>query len=513
MVSQQLEDTDASSAYEKRYPVTSRMLLRQAGRMTRKILASCLVVCPRSARPVSNQGFPELHSTAYLDALRGYAAWIVFNYHVIPVGWRHGPLLTHWPFPILFRGPSMVDVFFVISGFALSYSVLGHMHDKQPLRVLDSLASSIFRRHLRLYLPVTWVSFVTMLAISTGIAVKTEDPQVLQPTFAGNIRYWIKDTVRSYDPFPHVVSWWFEGVRRTHTAYVPQAWTIPVEFRGSLIVFLFCVAVCRMTTRARMWTTLACTAACFWWTTPYAGLFLFGMWLADRRHLRMRRQQSARETLPVAQHASEALGQEKEQHEATGIPAETIGHTGRWTQFLQLRRKLRPWRSCQGPAWCQQIPFFILGILSLWPLTAPDPSDPIGPASPFPYDILALAVPPNWKGTRGECHWLYSVGAMMLCYALDRSPLLQRPLNTQFSQFFGELSFGIYITHNLVNWIVWERVMVVWVQTHFGSNPCYQLPGYCLLSVLVLWSAEIFRRVDVGCVRLSKRVQDLFFER
>lgn len=408
----------------------------------------------------------------------------------------------------------MVDIFFIISGFALTYGVLGHMHNNQPDKVLDTLASSIFRRHMRLYLPLIFASFVTMLAIYTGIAIKGEEPDVLQPKFLDNVWFWIVDTVRSCDPFPHVVSWWAEEVRATHTVYIPQAWTIPVEFRGSMLVFVSCLALCRTSARRRMWITLISSAACFWWVTPYAGLFLYGMWLADGRHLRMRQRQEAT-ILPLIAIDTSAGSQapldiEKQDNDAGEESRPQTRCRSVWSWLHRKEPDPSPSFPNRTPTFRQQLPYIILFCLSFVFLTAPDP-DPMSISSPFPYNLLARTYPPTWKFKPAKLHWPFSIGAMMLCYALEHAPLLQRPLNTQFSQFLGELSFGFYIMHNTVAWTVCQRLLVPWQREVFGDEPLHQIPGYIVMTILVFWAAEGFRRVDVRCVRFTKGLQDILF--
>lgn len=63
-------------------------------------------------------------------------------------------------------------------------------------------------------------TFVCMLAISTGLAVKGEEPDVLRPSFLENLQFWIIDTVRASNPYEHVVGWWYDGC--FGTKYLPR---------------------------------------------------------------------------------------------------------------------------------------------------------------------------------------------------------------------------------------------------------------------------------------------------
>ena len=120
----------------------------------------------------------QLHKTAYLDGLRGFAAFLVY--------WQHHQL---WPERArLFYGNIMenalgyegryffvcipgirtfftgghfaVAVFFVISGYVLSTKPISLIYDKNWEKLGDNLASAIFRRWLRLHIPVAVVTFL-----------------------------------------------------------------------------------------------------------------------------------------------------------------------------------------------------------------------------------------------------------------------------------------------------------------------------------------------------------------
>lgn len=64
---------------------------------------------------------------------------------------------------VVHSGRFMVTIFFVISGYVLSYKSLKLAREGKHIQLLDTLASSVFRRWIRLHLPViasTLVAFV-----------------------------------------------------------------------------------------------------------------------------------------------------------------------------------------------------------------------------------------------------------------------------------------------------------------------------------------------------------------
>ena len=91
----------------------------------------------------------KLHNTAYLDGMRGLAAFAVFLCHLSYGTWDTGHVygagepgeksantyLLQLPIIRLFySGPPMVAIFFVISGYALSYKPLKQMRNRKRRR-------------------------------------------------------------------------------------------------------------------------------------------------------------------------------------------------------------------------------------------------------------------------------------------------------------------------------------------------------------------------------------------
>ena len=111
-----------------------------------------------------------LRRTAWLDGLRGFAAFIVYLHH--NQLWAHDihgnsvfenafgyegrhyfvalPFIRHF----FSGGHFAVAIFFVISGYVLSVKSLGSIQKSQHIVSADSIGSALFRRWLRLYIPV-----------------------------------------------------------------------------------------------------------------------------------------------------------------------------------------------------------------------------------------------------------------------------------------------------------------------------------------------------------------------
>jgi hypothetical protein len=121
----------------------------------------------------------SLRSTAYLDGIREVASLFVFIHHYpmdyfryLHDGYLAKPTDTWFlqlPFiRIVYSGRFMVGLFFVLSGYVLSYRPLQLIRDSNTSALLDSLASSIFRRAMRLFLPIIPSTFVVMVLIHNG---------------------------------------------------------------------------------------------------------------------------------------------------------------------------------------------------------------------------------------------------------------------------------------------------------------------------------------------------------
>ena len=121
----------------------------------------------------------KLFPTSYLDGLRGVAAFFVVVHHYVTAyttssfygyGYPYGeaPDRYNWfwllPFVrVMHAGRFMVIIFFVISGYVLSYRSLKLARQGKNLELLDSLSSSVFRRWLRLHLPVAASCFMAFM--------------------------------------------------------------------------------------------------------------------------------------------------------------------------------------------------------------------------------------------------------------------------------------------------------------------------------------------------------------
>lgn len=121
---------------------------------------------------------PKLAPTAYLDGMRGLAALFVFFCHysyqafTIAKSWGTGTDNYHFlklPFLRLwYQGPVAVCVFFVVSGYALSYRPIKLIRSGALSDFATTMSSLTFRRALRLYLPTAVSTFMIICLLRIG---------------------------------------------------------------------------------------------------------------------------------------------------------------------------------------------------------------------------------------------------------------------------------------------------------------------------------------------------------
>ena len=134
----------------------------------------------------------ENSPTAYLDGMRGLAAISVFLCHyfyqafVITESWGCDTTNYHLlklPFlRLLYQGPPAVCIFFVISGYALSYRPLKLIRSNCFSDFAPAMSSLVFRRGIRLYLPPAISTFMIIGMLRIGAYEWTRE-------FASNRKY------------------------------------------------------------------------------------------------------------------------------------------------------------------------------------------------------------------------------------------------------------------------------------------------------------------------------------
>lgn len=232
-----------------------------------------------------------------------------------------------------------------------------------------------------------------------------------------------------------------------------------MEYRCSLALFLVLIATARLRTIYRFMFVLGVTAMTYWGGRWDLLLFLAGMILAENDLAR-----GAHVPEPALPH------NEKRFH-----------HTrGQATSFY----------------------WGLISIIGLYLLCQPDGRGEITPG----WVTLTSLIPKGWKAE--PFRFWQSIGAVTFIYAVGHSPGWQRFFNSNIVQYFGKISYAIYLMHGPAMHTVgyhWEKwaysitgVEGLWFNAGFVLGACFCIPT-------VVWWADVFwRAVDIPTVQFAK---------
>ncbi|KAF2754664.1 hypothetical protein EJ05DRAFT_479102 [Pseudovirgaria hyperparasitica] len=234
---------------------------------------------------------PPLRKTAYLDGLRGFAAFLVYIMHhelwahsatqtasIIEFGWGYDDKYALVSFPWIRQffsgGHSAVACFYVISGYVLTYKPLQLILSGNVEKLADNVASAIFRRWLRLYLPIVGVSLVYVFTIHI-FHLEGNGHHMFET-------YWeqLLDLYREFMAWSYAFQ--SKGFVILWLTYNPHTWSITYEMKGSLVIYMTALCTARFP-RTRRWTLYAILIFYFMVLTDgwYIAIFVTGMWLAE----------------------------------------------------------------------------------------------------------------------------------------------------------------------------------------------------------------------------------------
>lgn len=144
----------------------------------------------------------------------------------------------------------------------------------------------------------------------------------------------------------------------------------------------------------------------------------------------------------------------------------------------------------------------IVSIFSLYLMSQPD-----GRGDVTPGWIYLTSLIPKWWEAEQYRYW-QSVGAIVFIIAVGHSPRWQRFFNTGVVQYFGKISYAIYLMHGPAMHTMgyhWEKWAYSWtgVEGYWYNAGFFLGAAFCVPTVV--WWADVFwRAVDIPTVKFAK---------
>ncbi|RDW87932.1 hypothetical protein BP5796_03626 [Coleophoma crateriformis] len=407
--------------------------------------------------------------TSYLDGLRGVVSFIVFIRHYslpwqesMNEGFGRGTNRSFFQLPIvrvIYSGPTAA-IFFVVSGYVCSYKPIKLIRSKSPGALLYTVSSTIFRRGIRLFLPPMVSTLVVMLCVQLHLYSFDYDtmPGVVSypPTHSSTLWLQMQDWVGF---LVHDLTYiWTWGVRSFD--YDIHLYTIPIQFRTTMILFVTIIGLARIRTSARFSILAALFSYCMFVGRWEVALYFSGMFLAEYNIARL-----------------ESLSSD----DPRGKGPFSVMKTNSTVSKVF-------WNCC-----------FLCGVyLGSFPRV-------LGTAESTPGFIWLSHLTPNPR------YW-QTYAAILIVWSLDNAKFLQPMFISSYAQYLGKISFSLYLVHGPILHVFGYAIVPAMLNiTGDDTTFHYQsglLLGLLALSPIVLLVADIFNTlIDAPCARLANWVE------
>jgi peptidoglycan/LPS O-acetylase OafA/YrhL len=360
-------------------------------------------------------------------------------------------------------GHFAVTIFFVLSGYVLSTAPMAMIHAGNHLKLGDNLASAMFRRWPRLHIPLIATTFLYMCSWHLfGIWV---DGAKQEKKFKDELWFYWVELKNFTFIFRMGGEPWFN--------YNFHLWSIPVEFRGSIIIYTALLAFSRCRKNARLLCEVVLIFYFMYVVDGWFGaMFVSGMLLCDLDLLAL----------------------------SNDLP--------RWLYKFESFKELI---------------FLNLFVISIY----------LGGVPSHDADTEILRKSYGWyylsflkPQAVFDFKWFFLFwAATFLVASVPHIPPLKAFFEHRFNQYLGRISFSLYLMHGPVLWTIADRIYAAvgfvrtvheenipgWINKFplpkvgpLGMEPAFFLPHIILLP-LTLWLAEICTRLfDEPSVTFAK---------
>lgn len=376
---------------------------------------------------------------------------------------------------LIISGPANVMLFFVISGYALSWKPLNLAQNNEYTKMYQALASSIFRRHSRLFIPAMIICAPAPVITyfggyggegMLGAAIQPMNPPRFDNVW-GQFRHYAASVMPLSDLYgPGLVAW----------VYSDSLWTLPIEFKSSLVVFSLLLALSKCTVRSRVVITL-CVAFYSFWYFHWGGFLFLGGMLTVEVNLWSQRLATGKEPTIDEEEANVAL------------------------------KRKSPWLAGRENLVVRRICYTIMFLAGLSILSMPEhnrrASDNYG------FQTLAELIPARFYNSGAADYFWRPLAAIFLVLVIDRAQFLQAIFTTRLAQHLGRVSFALYLVHMLI-----LHSLGLWLGKYLlqitGSNSPWKYgtgigSAAVIVGVVIMWAADLGSRfVDANAVRFTR---------
>nr|XP_036576440.1 hard surface induced protein [Colletotrichum truncatum]KAF6783178.1 hard surface induced protein [Colletotrichum truncatum] len=280
------------------------------------------------------------------------------------------------------------------------------------------------------------------------------------PHIHDNMTYAIKNFTRVYAEWANPFNF-----AHYHTRYDPHTFTIPMELRGSMFIYLFLLGTAAIKAKWRLGIGSFLSAYSLIFGRWDMAAFMGGTVLSE---LDIRR---------------------------TSNPGEgSLGYPGRSDPRAGKGNLSRSILSAAPTRW-------VVIFVALYLLSYPDTSAEWTPGFVF----LSSLVPRYYIPLSG---WMFyqSMGAILLLPCILRSPVLIRILEGRFAQYLGRISFSLYLVHGPV-----LHSLGFWIMPrlfeHFGRAQGYII-GWVILMAVTLYLTNLWnKKIDAWSTTVGRRVE------